>query len=302
MVRYQIDTSDTKKGGKRALAGWLACLLLTSGCSGWQAVIDDQGLHQHVLATQWFRHRLAWNDAAQARLSATHRAPAIWHVYIEGDGRAVTGSGQPALDPTPRSPLLLPALGADPYPALWLGRPCYFATDDPRCDPTQWTLHRYSDAVVASLAEATTAWLPPTDRIILIGHSGGGTLAMLLAARLPHTCAVITLAGNLDVTRWIEANDFTPLPDSLDPARQPLLPGRIVQWHLAGAEDTVVDPAWTAAASQRQPAAHYLAVPGAGHLQPWQSMLINSLQPNPVASPLQQALDNSQSECGKVTE
>jgi pimeloyl-ACP methyl ester carboxylesterase len=39
------------------------------------------------------------------------------------------------------------------------------------------------------------------DGVVLIGYSGGGTLAMLLAARVPETRGVITIAGNLDIRK-----------------------------------------------------------------------------------------------------
>lgn len=300
MIDYQIDVTRTNR---RRFLYWLTVLagLLLAGCVRWQQTIEQHELQQQVVDSGLFKHRLIWNDAAQQRFTQPTSVKRIWHVYIEGDGHAVTLTGAPARDPTPLGSVLLPALGADREPALFLGRPCYFDTADTRCDARHWTLLRYSDDVVQSLGAALQNQIPPGDQVILIGHSGGGTLATLLAARLPQTCAVITLAGNLAVGRWLAANDFTPLPDSLDPAMQPPLPARISQWHLAGADDTVILPAWIEEFARQQPNAHYRLVPGAGHLKPWQAMLINSLRAHPAPSPLQEALDNSQSECGKVT-
>lgn len=307
MVGYQIDRSCTNT---RLLCGLiLLWSVLASGCSHWQAVAERDQLQQRVVQGATFKHRLLWNTAAQAALGQTTDSPSIWHVYLEGDGHAVDVFGQPSADPTPPAPILLPALGVDPSPALYLGRPCYFDVQDEPCNPARWTLERYSAETVESLRVAASTFIPPQDAIILIGHSGGGTLAMLLAARLPRTCAVITLAGNLDVGAWIKANDFTPLPDSLDPATQPPLPQQIHQWHFAGADDKVILPSWIAAVSARQPQSHFAELPDTDHITPWQQHLLNSLKslqnqsPSDITTaPLRQALDNSQSVCGKVTE
>lgn len=306
--RYPIDRKRTNGLWRPLLLclalPWLALLTL-AGCSHWQAVAQRDGLQQRVVQGDAFRHRLLWNAAAQQALATPSANPRIWHLYLEGDGQAVTLFGQPSADPTPLAPLLLPVLALDTAPALYLGRPCYFATDDPHCQPRHWTLERYSATTVASLRAAAAAFIPLQDRIILIGHSGGGTLAMLLASQLPQSCAVITLAGNLDVNAWLSAHQFTPLPDSLDPAQQPPLPAIIQQWHFAGADDKVILPRWIRAVSERQPDAHYTELANTDHIRPWQQHLRESLQDQSqrtTSTPLRMALDKSQSVCGKVTE
>lgn len=309
MVDYQIDANGTKTRTSSMLLGLLTLLIL-GGCSHWQAIAErDQLLQRRVQGTA-FTHRVLWNQPASARLTAPTTSAVIWHVYIEGDGHAVNLFGQPSADPTPIAPILLSALGVDAAPALYLGRPCYFDTNDPPCSPAQWTLERYSQQTVDSLLAAARALIPPQDKIVLIGHSGGGTLATLLAARLPQTCAVITLAGNLDVGRWISSNQYTPLPDSLDPSLQPPLAPAITQWHFAGADDRIILPSWIQAFSDHQPGSHFQVLAKTNHITPWQQHLVESLKAlqnqtrtglAPGKAPLLPALDNSQSVCGKVT-
>lgn len=304
---YQIDSRHTNRNLARHLL--MLCLtLLLAGCGHWQAIAERDQLQQRLVQGDPFKHRLLWNDAAQIALTAPSTVPRIWHVYIEGDGHAVNLFGQPNADPTPPAPILLPALAVDLSPALYLGRPCYFDTQDEQCNAVRWTLERYSAATVASLQAAVEAIVPPHDRLILIGHSGGGTLAMLLAPRLPQSCGVITLAGNLDVGAWVARNDFTPLPASLDPALQPPLSPEIRQWHFAGARDKVILPRWIAAVSARQPNAHYVELAETDHISPWQRHLLESLkspqnqqESAAIRRPLRPALDNLQSDCGKVT-
>lgn len=106
-----------------------------------------------------------------------------------------------ATDPGPRNPLMLKLMALDTAPAVYLGRPCYPGLSrQPPCNPALWTSGRYSPQVLASLARALQTLIRDTGSrgIVLIGHSGGGTLAMLLAARVPDVRAVVTLAGNLD--------------------------------------------------------------------------------------------------------
>ena len=248
----------------------ILCGLLAS-CQNWQSLAQQHRFSDSLVDSGRFLHRILLNPAGeQARAGA---GPALWRVYIEGDGSPVTASGRPSRDPTPRQPLLLQAMAADTGPALYLGRPCYFHTGDSRCNPAIWTLERYSEPVVASLKAALLSRIRPQDSVVLIGHSGGGTLAMLLAPRLPQTRAVITLAGNLDVAAWVDANHYTPLPDCLDPAREPPLPAAIRQWHVAGGRDQVIKPEWIQAVSKHQPNAQFILVDDGDHHHPWPQWL-----------------------------
>jgi len=244
----------------------LCCLLLTQlgGCSSVLQQAHQAGFSDQLTTGQPYLHRILINPAGQQATVGSH-----WHVYIEGDGQAVDRFGHPSRDPTPRHPMLLSMMQRDPVPALYLGRPCYFATHDSACTPLNWTLARYSEATISSMATALGAHITPRDRITLIGHSGGGTLAQLLAARLPNTEAVVTLAGNLQVAQWTDYHHYSPLDLSLDPAAAPLLNPCIQQYHLAAAEDQEILPQWIEAFAKRQPGSHFRIMPGVSHSQNW---------------------------------
>jgi pimeloyl-ACP methyl ester carboxylesterase len=161
------------------------------------------------------------------------------HVYLDGDGTPWLG-GRPARDPTPRKPLVLSLMAHDAVASVYVGRPCYHGlVDAPGCTTKLWTSGRYSEAVVASMAAAVRRIIAirGIDDIAWFGYSGGGSLAVLLAARFPESTAVVTVSANLDIAGWTDAHGDLPLSDSLNPARQAPLPDRIVQIHYAGGRD-----------------------------------------------------------------
>jgi pimeloyl-ACP methyl ester carboxylesterase len=201
------------------------------------------------------------------------RPTAPLHVYVEGDGTPWRTREMPADDPTPRMPLAFELMLRDPQAALYLGRPCYFGVVGPRCDARVWTHERYSESVVESMAEALRAALEPSGspRIVLIGHSGGGVLAVLLAHRLPRVAAVVTIGANLDVARWTARHGYSPLAGSLDPTRLP--PATRVppvpEFHYIGSDDRVVLPGELREYARGRAGVEVIEWPGFDHACCW---------------------------------
>jgi len=174
----------------------------------------------------------------------TTSAPGPLYVFIEGDG-SPWGSGGTRVsdDPTPHHPLALTLAAQTPASIIYVGRPCYFqARNDAACSPNAWTSERYSGQIVASMAAVIDHYVAanPARGVVLIGYSGGGVLAVLIAP-LVHASAVVTIAANLDVEAWARWHQYTPLSGSLNPAAQPPLDSPR-EWHLLGDRDTVVPP------------------------------------------------------------
>lgn len=185
-----------------------------------------------------FRH-VVFSSAAQV-------AGGRLHVYLEGDGRPYFDRWTVAPDPTPRRPMMLGLMTLDTAPSVYVGRPCYLGlARDPPCVPADWTIDRYSERVVASLAGIIDELCRRSgcSAVELYGHSGGGTLAVLIAPRLPGVARVVTLAANLDTEAWTSYRGYAPLLGSLNPVVMGPLPAGIEQLHLAGADDEIV-PAW----------------------------------------------------------
>jgi hypothetical protein len=196
-------------------------------------------------------------EGFQHRAFATLRGQDLLVLFIDGDGSPWVDRGRRvAADPTPRVPLGLELAIRTPESVLYLGRPCYFGLIRDGCAEKVWTSERYSAAVVASMVAATKAYAGAHNfqRVLIVGYSGGGTLAVLMASQLsasapmtspaghdmPRVVGVVTIAGNLDPDAWTRLHDYLPLTGSLNPARAPLLPESLREWHLIGERDTNV--------------------------------------------------------------
>lgn len=192
-----------------------------------------------------------WRDArltAGGRTLAYAVPPAqpsgpVLTVVIEGDGASHDGRGRPSADPTPwRKAGGLDIARAFPAdgPIVWLGRLCQFTLDqDPACRQADWTTGRFSPAAVAAATDAIDQLKARTGavQVRLVGWSGGGTLAALVAERRTDVEGLITLAAPLDTDTWTAGLGLSPLTGSLNPAD-----GRLAapQVHLYGAFDAAV--------------------------------------------------------------
>ncbi|MEX1200619.1 MAG: alpha/beta hydrolase [Methylophaga sp.] len=162
-------------------------------------------------------------------------APATLHftdtlnIFIEGDGKPGI-----ALD-------LVRSTGGN---SVYLARPCQYL-DGHRfnsCGKAVWTSHRYSQAVIDSMDRAITAlkirYRARTVR--LIGFSGGGAVASIIATKRQDVALLVTVAGNLDHKCWTDYNASQPLAGSLNPIDFSKALEAVPQIHLIGERDDVV--------------------------------------------------------------
>ena len=191
-------------------------------------------------------------------------------IFIEGDGVPWDGGRRPSLDPATSDPLALKLLARTSLPAAYVTRPCYHDMTGGRCTPERWTMERYSDEVVSSMTDVvrTAALQAKARSLVLVGYSGGGVLAVLIAERLDNVSAVITVGANLDTDAWTKHHDYLPLSGSLNPASS-TAEHRWPETHLYGARDTTVPPATAAAYFKRYPAARRRIVEANDHVCCW---------------------------------
>ena len=161
----------------------------------------------------------------------------VVHLYIDGDGRPFINRTTVAADPTPRQSQVLRWMLLDPSPSYYLGRPCYLGmAQQDQCEARWWTTDRYADPVVVSMVIAAQQLLKGRPAI-LIGYSGGGSIAAHMAGRLENVQGLITVAANLDTAAWTQHHGYTPLNVAAEPVTALDEVRRTPQMHLLGGRD-----------------------------------------------------------------
>lgn len=248
----------------------LPIVLVMCGCAS-----PAQNMDQHAARLGYDRQLVTGSEFQHVVYFKQGRAPVgtILHVYLDGDGTPWLGRNLAASDPTPHVPLMLDLMAQDPVSSVYLGRPCYLGlSNSVSCSPRLWTTARYSQKVIDSMTAALNRISDPYTGLVLIGYSGGGTLAMLMAENLPKTEAVITVAANLDTERWAALHRQTALSESLNPAKREALPSIVRQLHFAGADDSNVPPQLIQTAIAQQKHAHFMVYEGQDHACCWREV------------------------------
>ncbi|WP_188748386.1 alpha/beta hydrolase [Marinobacterium zhoushanense] len=165
-------------------------------------------------------------------------------VYIEGDGLAWISRSRPSPNPTPVNPVALNLALADPGKnAIYLGRPCQYQSRSD-CPSRYWLERRFSAEVIQSYEQALDQLKQryAVESYTLIGFSGGGAIAALLAAKRTDVSFLITVAGNLDTQYWTKHHHISPLEGSLNPRDSVPQLARVKQWHFVGSNDRIIPP------------------------------------------------------------
>lgn len=230
-------------------AGTLILVLaaLLSACGG-ADMVPARNKAARLTADAGWRYELR-DSGGFVLATAQSPAPAsdVLTIYLEGDGMAFLGTGRVSPDPTPENPVGLRLALQHGVAAAYVARPCQYSLPNGQgrnCDPAVWTARRYASEVVDSMDAAVDGLKRRSGarRLVLVGYSGGGVLAALLAARRNDVAGIVTVAANLDARYWVARDRLSPLTGSLDPTdfldRLRIIP----QVHLVGGRDEVVTP------------------------------------------------------------
>jgi dienelactone hydrolase len=245
----------------------LLLALFLAGCTSNATRIEELaaalGMTRSVVVAGGFRSPIFMRGAPGPQ-------DATLAIFIEGDGVPWEGGRQPSLDPATRDPIALKLLAQTPVSAAYVARPCYHDMSGERCTPQRWTMERYSDEIVSSMTDVvrTTALQAQARSVVLVGYSGGGVLAVLIAERLDNVSAVITVGANLDTDAWTRHHGYLPLSGSLNPASS-AAEHRWPETHLYGARDKNVPPATVEAYFKRYPGAQQRIVDANDHVCCW---------------------------------
>lgn len=254
----------------------MTAALLLGGCVSTTAAPDNRaGLAHGIAAGAGLAARVVpagpFDLTVYSRLTAPGQPASV---YIEGDGLAWIGRRQISDDPTPTDPVALRLAALDPAPnVIYMARPCQYSRG-PSCAKPYWTGQRFAPAVIDAMDNALSQIVQgaQVSGVDLIGFSGGGTVAALLAARRADTRSLRSVAGNLDHAAHTGLHGVTPLSGSLNPPDEAARLRTIPQIHFTGAEDRNVTAAIYesyARALGPTPCLQHRTIPGTSHEKGW---------------------------------
>ena len=199
-------------------------------------------------------------------------------VYVEGDGQAWTNRFILSPDPTPLDPMGLQLAIRDERPlVVYLARPCQYATrqDPALCHPRYWASRRFAPEVIAATSAAVDHYkaVLGAGEVELVGYSGGGAIAALVAAARDDVVALTTIVAPLDHAAWTAHHDIGAMPGSLNPADAAAALAEVPQVHLVGGDDDVMPTLVARSYLSRLPGsspARLVVVDGFGHTCCWQ--------------------------------
>ena len=217
-------------------------LMFLSGCAGVEKLAQEanrmaiaHGFEKSLIQTRHFlltAYVRLWQPAGSAS------------IYIEGDGHAFERRYRVSKNPTPVNPVGLKLALEDTSPnVIYIARPCQYipVEKDTNCHRDYWTAKRYAPEVIEAMGEAIN-FLKQEEgikKVRLIGYSGGGAVAAILAAQRDDVIDLRTVAGNLDIAMFARHHEVTPLSGSLNPADFARALIHVPQVHFVGDEDEI---------------------------------------------------------------
>lgn len=198
-------------------------------------------------------------------------------IYIEGDGYISNGRYWISDNPTPRSPMLLELATMDRRPnVVYIARPCQYTpmSNNPKCDYPYWLDKRMSEEVIKSVNDAIIQ-ITNGNSVDLVGFSGGGGVATLVAVENDQINSILTIAANLDHVAFNKYNQSRPMIGSLNPIDYAEVINDIPQLHVSGAEDARVPPFIAdnfVKASKNDKCVKNLIIPKVTHSKGWNNV------------------------------
>jgi hypothetical protein len=226
----------------------LTIALLSSGCvSKLSPKVRQQTADTVAQAGNLVQQKIATDDfllTTYQRFDATSDNKQMV-VYIEGDGMAWISRDQLSSNPTPVQPVALKLASIDTnINVLYVARPCQYLWPQKmnRCSSKYWSNKRSSEEVISSINQAISIVKQKQNisSIRLIGYSGGGGIAALIADRRADVNEFVSVSGNLNYKLFTQTHDLSPMNGSIDPITVANQIGSIPQIHYVGADDKII--------------------------------------------------------------
>ena len=186
-------------------------------------------------------------------------------LYIEGDGY-----------PTPTRPIAFELAKRDPHPnVIYISRPCQYVDCEECQNPALWQEERFNEEIVDEMKKLIIhlSFKYKSPALDLIGYDGGGTMALLVATRIPVR-QVITVGGILNTKAYAKNQDI--ILNGLNPLDFKDRLSEVRQVHYIGTKDTqtTIDMAEHFINRLISPTSVAIkAVPGATHTD-WRGLVI----------------------------
>ena len=166
-------------------------------------------------------------------------------VYIEGDGMAWISRNQLSNNPTPVQPIALKLASVDTNAnVLYIARPCQYLWPQKMnaCSSKYWSNKRGSEEVILSINQAISIVKQKQNisTIRLIGYSGGGGIAALIASRRQDVNEFVSVSANLNYKLFTQIHNLSPMNGSIDPITVAKQISSIPQIHYVGSEDGII--------------------------------------------------------------
>ncbi|MDD4616692.1 MAG: alpha/beta hydrolase [Alphaproteobacteria bacterium] len=164
-------------------------------------------------------------------------------VYVDGGMRDFAPSGPSGADATPDGIMTLRLAEADPSDnVVYIAHPCQFNAQDAFCAEKPLPNARYAELYYTAMNRALNFALAKVQHthLNLVGYSGGGAIAAIMAARRQDVESLRTIAGNLDPNGNGRLHGSAPKDDFIDPIKIAPKLALLPQEHYVSADDTFV--------------------------------------------------------------
>lgn len=218
----------------------LATVVLLAACAGLPGEGSRLTKAQDIAAQGHLTRRVIPTGPFDITLFTKMDAPGQpISVYIEGDGLAWLSRTRPSGDPSPTNPIALRLAAADLGPnVIYMARPCQYSRGA-QCAIPYWTQKRFAPEIIAAMDTALNRVLGESEhgKIRLIGFSGGGAVAALMAAKRDDVLDLRSVAGNMNPAAHSMLHKVSPLDGSLNPVDFAATLRHIPQHHFIGGAD-----------------------------------------------------------------
>jgi RPE3 domain-containing protein len=204
--------------------------------------------------------------------------------YIEGDGHVSEKYAEVSDNPTPLTTMLLKLAVMDNRPNIvYIARPCQYTPLElnPKCSLNDyWVEKRLGQEVIDSINNVINI-ISNGQKFSLVGFSGGGGVAVMVAVKNKNVNDIITIAGNLDIVTFDKThNGKGHLSHSLNPINYARQVSNIPQLHLSGGDDKRVPPfiAQRYVEASNSLCVKQRIIPDTTHVKGWEKIWSNILK------------------------